>query len=112
MDIKEYNKIKNLGYRECCEYFKSKYGIPSEDYFTINNLNKETDYYVYKGDSSVTDSATTYKFQLPISSLPNDENGDLTRMIETIVAQELNESVPRIVENVIDTAILIGSDSI
>lgn len=36
MNIKEYNKIKDLEYREYCEYLKSKYGIPSEDYFIVN----------------------------------------------------------------------------
>lgn len=82
----------------------------SNDYFTLTNSSKSVDYYVYIGDSSITDKESTYKFQIPVSVNPDDPNEELRKLIETIVAQEINESVPRIVESVIDASVLIGSD--
>lgn len=38
MNIKEYNKIKDLEYREYCEYLKSKYGESKYNYFTDNYI--------------------------------------------------------------------------
>lgn len=33
MKIKEYNEIKNLNYKEYCDYLKQKYGKATKDYF-------------------------------------------------------------------------------
>ena len=33
MNMKEYNKVKDLGYEEYCDYLKEKYGCAKYDYF-------------------------------------------------------------------------------
>ncbi len=34
MNMMEYNKVKNMAYREYCDYLQNKYGIGKADYFT------------------------------------------------------------------------------
>lgn len=36
MDLKEYNKVKNLTYLEYCDYLQNKYGIGLGPYFKEN----------------------------------------------------------------------------